>query len=55
MLTKTRGDLQILQSILHPLHLAGGVLGGGTELAERPRQLGLDRLDLLLEAGDGLV
>ena len=55
MTTSRAGYLQILQSILHPLHLTGGVLGGGTELAERPRQLGLDGLDLLLEAGDGLV
>ena len=55
MTTSRAGYLQILQSILHPLHLAGGVLGGGPELAQRPRQLGLDALYLLLQAGDGLV
>ena len=49
------GYLQILQSVLHPLHLTGGVLGGGAKLAEGPRQLGLDALYLLLQPGDGLV
>ena len=55
MTTSRGGYLQILQSIFHPLHLAGGVLGGGPELAQRAAQLGLDALDLLLETGDGLV
>ena len=49
------GYLKVLQGVLHPLHLAGGVLGGGSELAERSAELGLDGLHLLLETGDGLV
>ena len=47
--------LKVLQGVLHPLHLAGGVLGGGAQLAEGPAQLGLDGLDVSLETGDGVV
>ena len=47
--------LEVLQSVLHPFHLAGGVLGGGSQLAEGPTQLGLDGLNISLEAGDRVV
>ena len=55
MTTSRGGYLQILQSILHPLHLAGGVLGGGSQLCEGASQLALDGLDVSLEGRYGVV